>query len=340
MPSNKQNPLIRRLAKKPPALVGGVSLKVEAKDDRHADLRLEHDGHRLQLKAAALPVPYPSGLRALLAAEPDIEAVIVERIPPGLKAAAEELGIGYLDVRGGGRLVGPGFVYVAQPFPALPGVARKSSPFAPKASRVVRALLSEPERDWRLSDIAALVNLNPGNVHRALSALVEGGYVERDGDNYVIANPGSMLEAWADISSPARERVSIPAGDGLRKAIRGVIKDLDGNAVVSGEFAAELLAPHLPAKSAVIHCLDAGAWPAVVSQVDERPSGNFPAVGLMGPAPGRLAIDLPDEGVAHFSRSVRGLEVVSPVQLYVDLYKQPGRGREAAEEVRRQLLGY
>lgn len=341
MASKKQSSLIGRIARKPPALEGGVSLRVEPEDERHAKLRFELNGRRLELNAAALSNPYPSALKALLAAEPEVEAVIVDRVPPGLKKAAEEAGVSYLDVQGGGRIIGPAFVYVAQRFPALKSVAERSSrssPFAPKASRVVRALLSEPERDWRLSDVASLVNLNPGNVHRALSALVESGYVERDGDNYVVANPGSLLEAWADMSSLARERVSIPAEGDLRKAIRSVVKDLDGNAVISGEFAAELLAPHLPARSALVHCLDEGVWSAVADRAEERRRVPFPP--LMGPAADSVMVDLPDEGVAHFSRSVRGMQLVSPMQLYVDLYRQPGRGRDAAEEVRSQLLGY
>ena len=341
MPPKKQSSLIRRIASKPPALDGGVSLRVDPEDERHAKLRLELNGQHLELAAAALPIPYPSGLKALLSAEPELEAVIVDRAPPGLKKAAEDAGISYIDLQGGGRIVGPGFVYVVQRFPGLKSVAdrsSRSSPFAPKASRVVRALLSEPDRNWRLSDVASLVNLNPGNVHRALSALVESGYVERDGDNYIVVNPGSLLEAWADISSIARERLSIPAEGDLKKAIRSIVKDLEGSAVVSGEFAAELLAPHLPARSALVHCLDEGAWPAVAKRAEERRRISLPS--LMGPAADSVMVDLPDEGVAHFSRSVRGLDLVSPMQLYVDLYKQPSRGRDAAEEVRSQLLGY
>ena len=75
---SKQSPLLLRMANKPPALEGGVSLEVEAEDNRHAKLRLALDDHRLELRAAVLASPYPSGLRALLAAEPDVEVVIVE----------------------------------------------------------------------------------------------------------------------------------------------------------------------------------------------------------------------------------------------------------------------
>ena len=41
-----------------------------------------------------------------------------------------------------------------------------------------------------------------------------------------------------------------------------------------------------------------------------------------------------------FSDVRDGLPLVSPQQLYVDLYRDRGRGREAAEHVRREVLGF
>jgi Transcriptional regulator, AbiEi antitoxin, Type IV TA system len=40
-----------------------------------------------------------------------------------------------------------------------------------------------------------------------------------------------------------------------------------------------------------------------------------------------------DEGVFYESMNVKGVNVVSPVQLFVDLYNYPGRGEEAADKV-------
>jgi hypothetical protein len=337
MPRLEQISALRRLALHPPQLEGGVELQIEPLDDVRASLSLRHEGHALRLRAAWLSVPYPSGLRRLLAAEPEIQAVIVDHAPPGLAAAAEALGISYLDRHGRGRLVGSGFVYVASPRPDLGRVVPgRSSPFAPRASRVVRALLSDPPRAWRLSDVAAVVGLNPGNVHRALGALQEDGHVERDGDRYVLADPGSLLEAWADASAPARNWIALPVEGSLRAAVADMVERLDGEAVVSGELAAELLAPHLPASSAIVHCLDVIVWDRLGAFIKQLPT--LPASGF--PASERLVVDLSDEGVAQFGASIDGLDLVSPQQLYVDLARAPGRGREAAEEVRRQVLGY
>jgi IclR helix-turn-helix domain len=331
----RQNPLLERLAEHPPRIEGG-RIAVRHIEGGTARLQIELGGQRVDLLASVLAVPYPSGLKRLADSNPNLEAVIVERIPPGLDQAARELGLGYLDIRGRGRIVGPGFVYFAPPAAAesRQGAPRRTSPFAHKASRVTRCLLSDHEMPWRLSDIARLTGLNPGNVHRVLNTLVEDGYVERDEDRYLVADPGSLLDAWAEGAPPVRERTVVPIKGDLRPAVEALVDRFQGHAVVSGELAAELLAPHLPATSATIHCLDPSEWARLdLEEIEPPPPADFRV-------PGRLLLDLPDEGVAQFGMEVSHLHLVSPAQLYVDLYKQPTRGRQAAEEARRQLLDF
>jgi hypothetical protein len=47
-----------------------------------------------------------------------------------------------------------------------------------------------------------------------------------------------------------------------------------------------------------------------------------------------------DEGVFYGAQEVKGATVVSNVQLYVDLYNYPARGREAAEHLRKRNIGF
>lgn len=335
MSKSRQNPILRRLAEHPPLIEGG-SIAVQPIEGGTARLRVELEGQQVDLLASVLAVPYPSGLKRLADANPSLEAVIVERIPPGLDKAARELGLGYLDIRGRGRIARPGFAYFAPPAPGEThqGASRRTSPFAQRASRVTRCLLSDHERPWRLSDIAKLIALNPGNVHRVLNTLVDDGYVERDEDRYLVADPGSLLDAWADNAAPARERTVVPVKGDLMPAVEAMIDRFHGHAVVSGELAAELLAPHLPATSATIHCLDPTEWARLdLEEIEPPPPADFRV-------PGRLVLDLPDEGIAQFGMRVSELSLVSPAQLYVDLHRQPTRGRQAAEEARRQLLAF
>ncbi len=330
MSEDRQNTTLARLAENPPKIEGG-KVALQPTEGGKARLRIELGDHQADLLAAFLAVPYPSGLKRLVAANPDLEAVIVERVPPGLDQAAHEMGLSYLDIHGHGRITQPGFVYFAPPSSSdrSPTRTRGPSPFAPKASRVLRSLLADHETERRLSDLARETALNPGNVHRVLNRLMDDGYVEREKDAYLVVDPGALLNAWAENGSPAREQTSIPVKGDLRSAAEGLLERFHGHAVISGELAAELLAPHLPAASAVIHCLNAKEW----ARIDLEEIEVFRA-------PGRILLDLPDPGVAQFGSQVSELPLVGAAQLYVDLYREPTRGRQAAEEVRRQLLDF
>jgi hypothetical protein len=287
---------------------------------------------RAELRAAALLVPYPSGLRRLVEEDPGVEVVLVERVPPGLEAAARGLGVGYLDRAGHGRIVTPGFVYVVEPSSSGPPASTRTSPFAPKASRVVRAILADV-RPWRLTELAVRVGLNPGNVHRALGALVEAGYVERDEELYVATDPGSLLEAWAEQAAPSRWGTNAPINMPLEEAARRLVAAGPG-LTISGELAAEFLAPHLPSSTATLHCPNADVYEEIVA----GPLAELSIAANHGF--GRVFVDVADEGVSDFGAHTRGLPLVHPVQVYVDLARTQTRAREAAEHLRRERIGF
>jgi hypothetical protein len=349
----RQKTLNRFLAK-PPALEGDLRASLERLDEARALLTVAGHGHEYSALATGLAVAYPSGLTRLLSAQPDAQVILLERASPALDRATREHGVGYLDLQGRGRLVGPGFVYVVPPLhsgargadvgdddddhhgPGEPDRAGaiRVSPFAPKASRVVRALLSDPDKRWRLSELAHSCRMNPGNVHRVLGGLRERGLVEKDSEAYVVDDAGSMLEAWAEQGRRvgSGQRMAIPVRDDLRSNTEAVIEMLDGHAAVSGELAAELYAPLLPSSHAIVHCVEQTAWDqerfhAAASQRPLRPRGQ-------------IVLDLADEGVAEFGQDRSGLPLVAPQQLYVDLFRDRSRAREAAEHVRREVLGF
>lgn len=340
MPLGQQNPL-KRFAESPPKLLGGIAATVDLRGDRRGVVTFTRSGTSQSLRAAGLSVPFPSGLKRLLAEEPDIELVVVERAPMGLQRSAQERDIGLLDLAGRGLVITDSFVYVAEPNGRPRGTTRNSSsPFSPKASRVVRALLSDPPRLWRLSEVAALADMNPGNVHRALAALVDLGFVERDQDAYAVADPGSLLEAWAEQTQPERERVRIPVevDRDLRDFVRHLVGRLGGALAVSGDLAAEELAPYLPAEGALIHMADPSAFHELLLEHSQEPR---PPLLARGPGrPREVLVDLTDAGVVAFARDVDGLPLASPQQVYVDLARDRGRGAEAAEHLRRTVLKF
>ena len=176
--------------------------------------------------------------------------------------------------------------------------------------------------------------MNPGNVHRVLGALVRQNLIEREDEGYVVRDPGSLLEAWAEQGGRANseERIWIPIQDSLSDAVADLLSFPGTRGVVSGELAAELYAPHLAATTAILHRIDDG----VLSHPELPGAAVLPSLR----APNRIVVRRADEGVSDFSELRGDLPVVSPPQLYFDLYRDRGRAREAAEHVRREVLSY
>jgi len=347
MSEQRQNRIIDRFLVGPPNLEGGVDLEVAPLEGQRALVQLRHGEHHFSGRAAALDLPYPSTLNRMMSANPDIEMALVERASQSLVRVAEELGVSCLDLRGMGRVVGPGFVYFASdpgqtarpPVGEITGGepgSRKDrprvSPFAPKASRVVRAVLDRPRERWRVSAVADRASMNPGNVHRILGALVELGFMERDADRYVVIEPGSLLEAWCEQARISRSDLWLPVLGPVIQDVDRLISALDRPAVVSGELAAELYEPHLAAEGAIVHVLDSGPLDNELI----RSRWGIPS----GPRAGRISVRLSDPGVGDFGRERAGLPLVAAPQLYCDLYRERGRGREAGERVRAAVLGY
>lgn len=341
MAANRQN-LTRRFVDHPPTLEGGLTLSLEPLGARRARLRAGRGDHVFEGIAASLSVPYASGLKRLLASDPDIDVALVEHATSGLDRAALDQGVGYLDLGGRGRLVGPSVVYVAPPVAGAverdntlrSGREHTVSAFAPKASRVARCLLTNSNLAWRLSDIAEATEMNPGNIHRILAALLDLGLIERDGDEYMVPDPGSLLEAWSEQGRRARpkERIAIPVEGRLRDAVGSLLDVLGDHTVVSGELAAELYAPHLPAASAIVHHVG----DVTIAELERSLASRVRPLR----AQSQIVVDHVDEGVGAFAERRDGLRLVSAPQLYFDLYREAGRAREAAEHVRREVLAY
>src|SRR5437667_5963042 len=71
--------------------------------------------------------------------------------------------------------------------------------FAPRATRVVRVLLTEPHRAWRLEELARAAEVSLGHSHNVISRLEDLRWVERDhAQRLHLGKPADLLEAWRE----------------------------------------------------------------------------------------------------------------------------------------------
>lgn len=208
--------------------------------------------------------------------------------------------------------------------------------FAPRASRVVRVLLTDPARAWRLEELARAATVSLGHSHNVVKRLEELAWVERDEWQRIrLTKPADLLESWGE-SYTYRDN-EIHAYFLPERASRRFMTEVARAADAAGRRYAftlnaglSLVAPHV--KTPAIHCYLEGDPTPVAAALGLRPAAE---------ADGTVHLLTPyDEGVFHGVIEKAGLKVTSLPQLYVDLLHHERRGAEQAEHLRREAMGY
>jgi len=245
-------------------------------------------------------------------------------------------GVGYIDLVGN--------VYLRFDSVLVDRVSPESRPrerrgakqlFAPKASRVVRDLLVNWEEPSRITDLADRCDMSPGGVHWVVSLLQDRGYVERDGNKRVVlTEPGELLDAWAEAwnmdRNPRRPFFSLERTPEALMSLVATAARATGTTYAFTLLAgASKVAPYVRFEDVWVYVAEEeAAW---VRDLDLQPVDGGGNLVLLDPY---------DEGVLSHLQEVEGMNVVSNVQLYVDLYNHRGRGREQAEFLRERVLGF
>jgi hypothetical protein len=208
--------------------------------------------------------------------------------------------------------------------------------FAPRATRVVRALLVEPARAWRLEELARAAVVSLGHSHNVIKRLEELAWAERDaGQRIHLSKPADLLEAWCEsYTYRANEITSYLAPERVTRTFMGEIARV---ATAEGRryaftlnAGAALLAPSL--RLPTVHCYLEGDPATPAQTLGLRPAAE---------ADGTLHfLDPYDPGVLHGAYEKGGLKVVCLPQLYADLIHYERRGPEQAEHLRREAMGY
>lgn len=252
----------------------------------------------------------------------------------------------YVELRDGRvHLVLPGCVVVRDdlaPPPSPLESPKLIDPFADRSSRVVRVLLSnDAEKRWTTVELASAAGVSQATVSRATRALMRQGLVRDDApgkgrsSKLWVPDPVRLLEAWTyEYSWRDNDGVSFhaPIGDPERFLHRlpAILERLTPEPGIRWALTlhagASLEAPHatwdkvhlyVPREEwrSVAHGLAGEGWPA----------GEEGDLVLLSP---RYR-----DSVWFRARERQGLPVVSSLQLVLDLWRYPVRGREQARHL-------
>jgi hypothetical protein len=289
-------------------------------------------GQPRQIRAAVTKLA--DARRALPAAYPVAASVY---IGPQSARILKDNNLGFVDLSGNSYLA---FEHVlidrAGKRNVRPSTRPLRSLFAPRATRVVRALLAEPGRAWRLEELGRAAEVSLGHSHNVVKRLEDLRWLERDGAQRILLNKlADLLEGWVESYTYRSSEMAsyfVP-----ERVTRRLMADLARTAVAEGRRCAftlgagvSLVAP--PVRLGAVHCYLEGDPAPIAAALGLHPAGEADgALHLLSPY---------DPGVFYGLLDKAGLKVVCLPQLYADLMHWDRRGPEQAEHLRREAMGY
>ncbi|NEI23494.1 hypothetical protein GUK30_29400 [Rhizobium leguminosarum] len=267
---------------------------------------------------------------------PAMPIFIAPYLSPEAKAICIEFDVGYLDLAGNARIVFDSVFIERQVDTKPPAIQRNlKSIFKPKSAQVLRVLLREPDRAWRVADLAHTADVSFGHVSNVRGELVDREWAEVSDDGLRLSRPDALLDAWRDAyEPPAGERMSFYTtlhGQSLENVARDVLNARSDvqKAIFASFSAAHWLAPYGRVATQYFYADQAGLL-ALRSALKMSPAT----------AGANIVVTVPkDHGLFNdVTEPAPGVVCTSPVQTYLDLARSGERGAEAAEHLRQDLL--
>lgn len=253
------------------------------------------------------------------------------------KRLCASAGVSWLDLSGNANIVAPGLRILIEGKPnKFLRRGRPSTAFAPKSARIARRLLIEPRRTFRQQELARETGLDDGFTSRIVRRLEQDGLLGREKDGAIrVRDADLLLDAWGEVYDFQKHTL------------------LRGHLVAKGSEELPLRLAEAFSASKLRHAATglAAAWlhtkfagfRVVTFFVEKRPSDRLlREIGFREePKGANVWLVVPnDEGVFDGVTIKDGVTCTHPVQTYLDLAGHPERAREAADDLRKRLLGW
>ena len=265
-----------------------------------------------------------------------IPMLVSPYLSPESRAICTDHNVAYLDLFGNAHLAFDS-VYIDRAVADKPKAESRTirSIFNPKAAAILRVMLHEPDRAWRVTDLAEKANASLGHVSNVRKALLEREWIEKRADGVVLVQPDALLKTW-------RENYRRPVGHRITGYTHLHGKQFD-------EQLSRLLNPY-PQRPRTIYSLHSAAqWFAPFGRdgthtfYADKSGAQFlqEALRLAPVLKGaNVVLHIPNDE-SLFDDAIEpapGIFCTSPIITYLDLWNGNDRDREAAEYVAKECF--
>lgn len=257
-------------------------------------------------------------------------------LSPSKQELLRGLRTAFLDLAGNAWIVAPGIHIDRRGFPNRDKEPRERRDiYSDKATLVLRVLLTR-QKALGVREIAAIVResaggvgLSPGYVSKVAAELERRGYAGRRGDKVLLRHGPELLADWVAAYRSRRKPknrgyfLPSPEAEALLPSLAPAFNEADVKYVFTGHAGASLVARFALFDVVDVYVKDAESADGVLTRMGAREveRGANVMVGL----PHYL-----NSGFFDYQIPKPGMRTASDIQLYLDLYDHPVRGREQA----------
>jgi hypothetical protein len=324
-----------------------VEPKTKAGDRPDAIIRVGSVTHHIEVKAQ--PLTNAAAAQQLIAyaqhlPDPTRLVVVAHTITEDARERLAEAGIGFFDAAGAKFLDLPGLYLWTEARTPDTTTAPKDAPgvrLAGKAGVATEALLHQPQRRWRIQELANEAKVSIGLVHRLFLRLEREGLVEAEGTGphkaRRVTQPGPLLDLWAEEMRDRgvrQLRAFRLARDPRAQAaaLSRALHDAGIDHAVTGAAAAARLAPFVTAVPVT------DVW--VSELVDLEQAARVTKADTVSDGNNVVFRSAKDDGPLVLRERHDGTWLADTFRIYLDLRNDPRRGREQADRLREEVVGF
>lgn len=247
--------------------------------------------------------------------------------------------VSFIDGLGNVELELPGLIYRFTGTKKPPRSAPRAR-LSGKSGLVAVTLLENPTRKWHISALSDATGVSQGLVHRVVARLDAEGVLETVGSGpqrtRSLSDPGALLDLWVEEQQDKAVRTTgyqlAQTQAALVSSLTAALDKADVRYAVTGAAAAALVAPLATAVTTTTVWVD--------NIVDPRKLFAETPVEAVDSGANVVFLQASDNSpLLHRQRS-EDLWLTSNVRLYLDLQADPRRGRDQADHLRKEIIGF
>lgn len=290
----------------------------------------------IEVKSQGTPKMIRGAVNSLLLylqKEPDAYGVVIAPyISSGSAQICDQAGIGYLDLSGNQKIAFQQLFILRENYPnQFPYKASIASLYSTKSERILRVLLTFPFQTWKTLELAKCAEVSPGMITHVRKKLADQEWIQSSHDGFQLTQPDDLLQDWSEHYAFDRNQTfdyySLKSPSEIENDLAELCVQNKIEYALTGFSAANRLAPMTRNQRAMIYV--GGDLSHIADQAGLKPVTSGANVTLVSPY---------DDGVFWKSEEVLGIRVATPIQVYLDLQKNRGRGEEAAQFLFKEVI--